>query len=145
MSWLSPAASGRQTFTVPELGTFPPTAAALVTRLGRGRGRLASLLFPGRLQPTRPAVLRWQICFQIDFFENHHFHIPDPNEFCFVPSGFHGTPDAALEILYFGVPAPEAPVPLGLLTLPAAGVSDLQLAMQFFLNMTIFTFIKKLY
>lgn len=60
------------------------------------------------------------------FFENHHFHIPDSDEFCFVLSGFHGTPEAALEILYFGVCALKAPVLLGLLTLPAAGVSDLQ-------------------
>lgn len=118
-----------------------------MTRLGRGRGQLApSFSQVDSNRPTRPQsyVGRSASRLIFFFFENHHFYIPDSNEFCFVLSGFHRTPDAALEILYFGVHAPEAPVLLGLLTLPAVGVSDLQLAMQFFLNMTIFTFIKKL-
>lgn len=42
-------------------------------------------------------------------FENHLFHIPDSHSFRFVLSGFYGTPDAALEIPYFGVRALKAP------------------------------------
>lgn len=106
VTWVSPAASGRPSLNLSL--QLPPSAAALVTQGWGGRGgRFASLLLPGELQPT--TVSHWQICFQIDFREPITFTFPTLVHFVLF-SGFSGTPDAALEILYFGVRALKVPV-----------------------------------